>query len=217
VTGSSRRTRRHDTPVMCDRALASRASGGDSLAFAVLLLLARHGDLIRAAGARYFLTGHARADVEQEAALGLYRACTDFRPERGVPFSRFRGSVRPPRGADRADGRRSSQAWPAQRAYCPGYAGDARIRHAAGNRSRRSACRARALGSRRGARATPSAPGAARPIGRARACRACARSRRRHAGRRRSRPGRQPRQLADHALTRARRKARKLLALDDAA
>src|SRR5919109_4138234 len=87
MTAPSRRPRRHGRPAMSDRALASRASDGDSLAFAVLL--ARHGDLIRAAGARYFLPGHERVDVEQEAALGLYRACTDFRPERGAPFRAF--------------------------------------------------------------------------------------------------------------------------------
>ena len=72
---------------MSDGRLVARAAQGDSLAFAVLL--GRHGDLVRAASARYFLPGHERADVEQEAALGLYRACMDFRPERGVPFRAF--------------------------------------------------------------------------------------------------------------------------------
>jgi len=72
---------------MSDGRLASRAAQGDSLAFGVLL--GRHGDLVRVASARYFLPGHDRSDVEQEAALGLYRACVDFRPERGVPFRVF--------------------------------------------------------------------------------------------------------------------------------
>src|SRR6266545_973456 len=72
---------------MADGRLAALAARGDSLAFAVLL--GRNGDLVRAASARYYLPGHERADVEQEAALGLYRACMDFRPERGVPFQAF--------------------------------------------------------------------------------------------------------------------------------
>lgn len=72
---------------MSDGRLVARAAQGDSLAFAVLL--GRHGGLVRVASARYFLPGHERADVDQEAALGLYRACVDFRPERGVPFRAF--------------------------------------------------------------------------------------------------------------------------------
>lgn len=84
---SARRRRPRSRPSMSDGWQAARAAQGDSLAFAVLL--GRHGDLVRAASARYFLPGHERADVEQEAALGLYRACVDFRPERGVPFRAF--------------------------------------------------------------------------------------------------------------------------------
>jgi RNA polymerase sporulation-specific sigma factor len=82
-----RRRHRSGRTTSSDSQLASRAAEGDSLAFAVLL--GRHGDLVRVSGARYFLPGHDRADVEQEAALGLYRACVDFRPERGVPFRAF--------------------------------------------------------------------------------------------------------------------------------
>lgn len=84
---TARRRRPRSGRAMSDGRLASRAAQGDSLAFAVLL--GRHGDLVRFVGARYFLPGHDRADVEQEAALGLYRACVDFRPERGVPFRAF--------------------------------------------------------------------------------------------------------------------------------
>ena len=84
---TARRRRPRSGPAMSDGRLAGRAAQGDSLAFAVLL--GRHGDLVRVASARYFLPGHDRADVEQEAALGLYRACVDFRPERGVPFRAF--------------------------------------------------------------------------------------------------------------------------------
>src|SRR4051812_10279844 len=82
-----RRRRPRSGSATSDGRLADRAAQGDSLAFAVLL--GRHGDLVRAASARYFLPGHDRADVEEEAALGLYRACLDFRPERGVPFRAF--------------------------------------------------------------------------------------------------------------------------------
>jgi DNA-directed RNA polymerase specialized sigma24 family protein len=84
---TARRGRPRSGPAMSDGRLASRAAQGDSLAFAVLL--DRHADLVRAASARYFLPGHKRSDVEQEASLGLYRACVDFRPERGVPFRAF--------------------------------------------------------------------------------------------------------------------------------
>ena len=84
---TARRLRSRSGSAMSDRRLAARAAQGDSLAFAVLL--GRHSDLVGVASARYFLPGHDRSDVEQEAALGLYRACVDFRPERGVPFRAF--------------------------------------------------------------------------------------------------------------------------------
>src|SRR5215217_1339347 len=78
-----RRRRPRSGSAMSDGRLADRAAQGDSLAFAVLL--GRHGDLVRVASARYYLPGHDRSDVEQEAALGLYRASLDF----CVPFRAF--------------------------------------------------------------------------------------------------------------------------------
>jgi RNA polymerase sporulation-specific sigma factor len=200
---------------MSDGALASRAGQGDSLAFAVLL--ARHRDLIRAAGARYFLPGHERADVEQEAALGLYRACTDFRPERGVPFRAFadlcvrRAVLTALTAARRAKHGPLNERIALDSPVSPDpdgprptatLAAPAELEPPARVEARARLCRLRELPDRLSDRE------------RVVLARVLAGATLADAG---AGLGSNPAKLADNALTRARRKARELLALEDAA
>jgi hypothetical protein len=201
---------------MSDGRLAARAARGDSLAFAVLL--GRHGDLVRVAGARYFLPGHDRADVEQEARLGLTRRASASARSAGFPFGRSPTMCVRRAVLERADGGPASQARSTRRPDRTRHATDARPRRRASGRSPRGTGRARAAGPDRDAGAVTTASRTARSAERARAGGARSRSHRRHAGRGRGRPARQSHHAGrQRAHQGARRKARDLLALEDAA
>jgi RNA polymerase sporulation-specific sigma factor len=213
VTGRRRQPR--SGSAISDGLLADRAAQGDSLAFAVPL--GRHGDLVRAASARYFLPGHDRADVEQEAALGLYRACVDFRSERGVPFRAFadlcvrRAVLTALTAARRAKHGPLNERIALEAPQTPDrngpppsalIAAPAELEPPAHVEARARLRRLRALPARL---SEPERVVLARVLGGASLADAGAGL------------GANPTKVADNALTRARRKARDLLALEDAA
>lgn len=61
---------------MSDAELVLRVCDGDDAAFAALA--GRHTGMLRNITSRYFLTGADRDDLDQEALIGLHKACLSF-------------------------------------------------------------------------------------------------------------------------------------------
>lgn len=67
--------------------LALRAADGDQGAFE--RLARRFGGMLHLVVSRYFLAGAEREDLEQEALIGLHKATLSFDPGRGAQFATF--------------------------------------------------------------------------------------------------------------------------------
>jgi RNA polymerase sporulation-specific sigma factor len=70
-----------------DRALVTRARGGDSAAMD--RIIDRYRGFVRMKASSYFLAGGDADDLLQEGLIGLYKAVRDFRPYREASFRSF--------------------------------------------------------------------------------------------------------------------------------
>lgn len=72
---------------MTDRQLVAAAQSGDPSALEEIVR--RHGERARRIGLAFHMPDGERADVEQEALVGLLRAVRTFRPDGGREFGSF--------------------------------------------------------------------------------------------------------------------------------